>query len=132
MTAVGSRTYSAIGTANIMGAAYKKLDVAKLDRGILMSDGDGPKPTADQAKTEAATPLAQQLRASLLQTMGLSETEVQHMRSDTRADFESHMTQRIHEQPRRPRTPALARWSTFWRKSGSENLLERGGDGCGE
>ena len=94
---MGSLVYSAIGTQNVMGGQFKALNVAKLDPGILMSSS-GPSPTDDQAKAEASTALGQKVRASLLQTMGLSEDDLGKMRDDTRADLETNIARDIHEQ----------------------------------
>jgi hypothetical protein len=94
---MGSLVYSAIGTQHIMGGQFKALNLAKLDPGILMSSS-GPSPTTEQAKAEGATALGQKLRASLLQTMGLSEDDLSKMRDETRADLENNMARDIHAQ----------------------------------
>jgi hypothetical protein len=94
---MGSLVYSAIGTQHIMGGQFKALNIAKLDPGILMSSS-GPTPTAEQAKADASSALGQKLRASLLQTMGLTEDDLAKMRDETRADLETNMARDIHEQ----------------------------------
>jgi hypothetical protein len=94
---MSSLIYSAVGTAMIRGPQYK-LDLAKLDPGMLMVTNDEPSPSAAQAADDAKTPLAQQLRASMLQTMGLSEDSLGQMRPETRTDLETQMAREIHNQ----------------------------------
>ena len=93
---MSSLVYSAIGAANIRGSQYK-LDLKSLDPGMLMVSND-PSPTDSQAADDAKTPLAQQLRASMLQTMGLNEGSLSQMKPQTRADLETQMAREIHEQ----------------------------------
>ncbi|MBU1374917.1 MAG: hypothetical protein KKE02_17880 [Alphaproteobacteria bacterium] len=94
---MGSLVYSAAGTANAMGAAFRKLDVTTLDPGLLMRSSE-PTPSSSQARAEAALPLAQQLRGDLLQTMGLTESELAKMRPETRADLETQIARHVHGQ----------------------------------
>jgi hypothetical protein len=107
---VGSLVYSAVGTQNVMGAGFKEVDVTKLKLGFLMRSNDPP-PTADQAKSDAATSLGQKYRASLLDSMGLSEGDLGQMQSATRADLEDQISRAVHEQvlatPSAPTTGAM-------------------------
>ena len=91
-------TYSAIGTANIQGLSYMKLNPAKIQPGMLMSGDDEAAPSADVIKSESATPVGEQIRSSLLDEMGLSENDLKVMKPETRTDLETHIAKRIHEQ----------------------------------
>lgn len=89
---MSSLTYSAIGTA-----PQYRIDITKVKPGKMMVTDD-PAPSANQAAQDAATSAGQQMRASLLKTMGLTEGDLGKMRSDTRSDLEQSMASVIHQQ----------------------------------
>ncbi len=89
--------YTAAGTANVLGAAFRKLDVTTLDPGLLMRSTE-PTPSSSQARAEAALPLAQQLRADLLEMMGLAQGDLTNMRPEARADLERQIARQVHGQ----------------------------------
>jgi len=89
---MSSLTYSAIGTA-----PQYRVDISKVKPGKMMVTDD-PAPTAEQAAQDAATSAGQQMRASLLKTMGLKEGDLGKMQPETRADLEQSMASVIHQQ----------------------------------
>ncbi|MEW6640381.1 MAG: hypothetical protein AB1586_07730 [Pseudomonadota bacterium] len=89
---MSSLIYSAIGTQ-----PQYRIDISKVKPGKMMVTDD-PAPTAEQAARDAATSAGQQMRASLLKTMGLSEADLGKMQPETRTDLEQSMASVIHQQ----------------------------------
>lgn len=89
---MSSLTYSAIGTA-----PQYRIDVSKVKPGKMMVTDD-PALTATQAAQDGATSAGQQMRASLLKTMGLTEADLGKMQPETRTDLEQSMASAIHQQ----------------------------------
>jgi len=85
------------GAADIFGAAFRKPDVTTAGPNTS-TDESPPKPTVAQVPLDGRLTLAQQVRAGLLQSVQLSESQLAEMQPDARTDFEAEMARQVQAQ----------------------------------
>ncbi|MBU1374916.1 MAG: hypothetical protein KKE02_17875 [Alphaproteobacteria bacterium] len=82
------------GAADLFGAAFRKPDVTNAGPNRSTDEGP-PKPIVAQVPINGRLTLAQQVRAGLLQSVQLSESQIAEMQPDARVDFEAEMARQV-------------------------------------